>query len=505
MDLADLTPPDMGPDPDDPGVAREPPWSPEAEQSICGALLVDPRALELVGDVIGPEHFFSKSHRVIFSTCQALVVEQCPCDVVTVFLRLKESYEDEDFGGLQYLNALAQSVPSAANARAYAQIVADKALERAAIRACEDAAQLAWNASQPLVTRLDRIAGTLAQLEEQRRGTRGRLPCLTLAELGGMRRGIRWVVKHAIPRGSVGVLFGASGTFKSFVAIDLALHVAHGMPWLGKRADRGAVMYLAAEGQAGIYDRIDAWHRLRGASMKGADVRVIPVAVDVLNDAWRVVERAQAVGMRPDLVVVDTLSQTFSGEENNASEMAAYFRALGRFREMWDCAVVVVHHSGHSATERPRGSSAIRANVDFMFGCFRDEKEMIARLTCQKQKDGDPLQDHEFKLHRVELEPDEDNEATSSLAAWHLSTTDEVAGAHEEEAAAGRSGRDTQFMALVQGGIDEFKLRKAFYDLHGDLDYEAKKKAYFRARKRAMDAGLIEVKDGVVMDTRKAK
>jgi len=486
-------------------VPRQPPWSPEAEQSICGALMVDPRALEMVGDMVGPEHFYGAAHRLIFSACMALSAEQAPMDVITVFLRLKEAHEEDDFGGLQYLNALAQSVPSAANSRAYAQVVADKALERAAIRACEDAAQMAWNGAQPLPLRLDRIAGTLAQLEEQRRGTRGRLPCMTLLELAGARRGIRWVVKHAVPKASVGVLFGASGTFKSFVAIDMALHVAHGLPWLGKRTDRGSVMYIAAEGQAGIYDRIDAWHRQRGVAMKGADVRVIPVAVDVLNDAWRVVERAQAVGMRPDLVVVDTLSQTFSGEENNASEMAAYFRALGRFREMWECAVLVVHHSGHSATERPRGSSAIRANVDFMFGVFRDEKEMIARLTCQKQKDGDPLQDHEFKLHQVALDPDEDNEATSSLVAWHLSNREEADDAHEAEAAAGRSGRDTQFMALVQGGIDEFKLRKAFYEQHGDLDYEAKKKAYFRARRKAMDAGLIDIAEGVVIDLRKRK
>ena len=57
------------------------------------------------------------------------------------------------------------------------------------------------------------------------------------------------------------------------------------------------------------------------------------------------------------MVVVDTLSQTYSGEENSANEMAAYLREIGlRFRQLWQCAVLLIHHSGHQATERPCGS-----------------------------------------------------------------------------------------------------------------------------------------------------
>ena len=75
----------------------------------------------------------------------------------------------------------------------------------------------------------------------------------------------------------------------------------------------------------------------------------------------------QALGVQEALsaqqAAVDTLSQTFSGEENSAAEMSTYLRELGLwFRESWRCAVLVIHHSGHVATDRPRGSSAIRAN-----------------------------------------------------------------------------------------------------------------------------------------------
>src|SRR5574340_354360 len=76
----------------------------------------------------------------------------------------------------------------------------------------------------------------------------------------------------------------------------------------------------------------------------------------------------------------------------------------------WQSAVGVVHHSGHLATERPRGSSALRSNVDWMFGVFRDEKEMLATLVCDKQKDDEQFGDEVFALTRHELGRDADGD-----------------------------------------------------------------------------------------------
>jgi hypothetical protein len=205
--------------------------------------------------------------------------------------------------------------------------------------------------------------------------------------------------------------------------------------------------------------------------------------------------------------VVDTLSQTYSGEENSANEVASYLRQLGTdFRALWRCAVLVIHHSGHSATERPRGSSTMRANVDFMIGVFRDEKEMLATLVWSKQKDGELPADSEFALKSYTLEHDEDGEPVTSLAAWHLSSAEEVKQAVEQEAAAGRGGRQSALMSLVQNGMSEKELRKSFYDdLNNKLDYEAKKKAFYRARDRAVSLGEIELVEGFVIDLRRNK
>jgi hypothetical protein len=224
-----------------------------------------------------------------------------------------------------------------------------------------------------------------------------------------------------------------------------------------------------------------------------------------MANAQQVVEAAKAVEMTPALVVVDTLSQTFDGEENSANEVAAYLRQLGAdFRALWLCTVLVIHHSGHSATERPRGSSTMRANVDFLIGVFRDEKEMLATMVWSKQKDGELPTDSEFSLKSFTLEHDEDGEPVTSLAAWHLSSKEEIQEAVEGEAAAGRGGRQSALMSLVQNGMTEKELRKAFYEeLDSKLDYEAKKKAFYRSRDRAVSLGQIELVEGFVIDLRR--
>jgi hypothetical protein len=103
---------------------------------------------------------------------------------------------------------------------------------------------------------------------------------------------VPWLVKHVVPADSIGVIYGGSGTFKSFIAIDLAMHIAHGMEWLGKKTKKGPVLIIAAEGGAGLWRRIVAWHRHRRLRWDDIDVRVLPMAIDLTTDAARVTEAA---------------------------------------------------------------------------------------------------------------------------------------------------------------------------------------------------------------------
>ena len=320
-------------------------------------------------------------------------------------------------------------------------------------------------------------------------------PILNIAQLEEASAAVSWAVKHIIPADSVGVMFGASGTFKSFLALDFALHSLHGLQWLGRKTRKGAVLFIAAEGGSGIWRRVKAWHQARGLKWQGIEFYVLPMAVMLNKGAAQVVEAAQALGIDPATVIVDTMSQTFEGEENSANEVAGYFRELGnRFRALWRCVVMVVHHSGHLATERPRGSSAIVANVDFMLGVFRDEKELIATLTCEKQKDGDRFDPIQFQLTSQLLGHDEDGDAITSLSAQHINSAQALIEAKASEARAGRGGRDQLLLSCARTGMTEKAWRLEFYkQLPGEMDAHARKVAFYRARDALMKQQLVDL------------
>ncbi|MCP5233882.1 MAG: AAA family ATPase [Zoogloeaceae bacterium] len=316
---------------------------------------------------------------------------------------------------------------------------------------------------------------------------------LTLAELEAASANVSWLVKGIVPADSLGVIFGGSGTFKSFIALDFSLHVAHRMPWLGRKTRGGPVIYIAAEGGTGLARRIKAWHKSRKLDPASAEMRVLPIAVDMLADADAVMASVMALRIVPALVIVDTMSQTFSGEENSAQEVGNYLRTLqGNFRAVWHCAVGVVHHSGHQATERPRGSSAIRANTDWMFGVFRDEQQMLATVECHKQKDGENFEPLTFGLDAVELGFDEDGDPVSSLVAKYLQGDEESARKASESSKEVRGHLGSLFQ-MTSLGMSVQALRMAFYDyLPANKSADDKGRTFRRALKEAQERGLIE-------------
>lgn len=481
---------------------RVPPHSEEAEQSLLGGMLQDAGAVGVVADAVAPADFYRQQHRWIFEAIAALAAAGSPVDIVTVFEQLGP--KAKDCGGLKYLNALAQSVPSAANALRYAEIVAERASLRALISAADEMAAQAFAGSADPGAVLDAAKSAIGSIEMRSKMPRRGVPLLGLDALRETAQAVSWLVKRVVPADSIGMLFGGSGTFKSFIALDAALHVAHGLPWLGRRTQRGKVLYIAAEGGSGLWTRINAWHRSRNLRWEDAHLHVVPAAIDLTADAWRVVEAAQVAGVSPSLVIIDTLSQTYAGEENSANEMAAYLREIGlRFRQLWQCAVMLVHHSGHQATERPRGSSAIRANLDFLFGVSRDEKEMLATVNCIKQKDGELFDDATFSLHQVGIGTDQDGDPVSSLVARHLSSAEEVADAMESERAAGRVGKNQLLLQLLQSGMKESDLRRAFYEDCGVENDAARRQAYHRAKSWAAKNGFMEIAQGIVITLKK--
>jgi len=103
--------------PDDPQVdaLKLPPHSLEAEQSVLGGLLLENDAADRIGDAIADADFYSEAHRIVYQHIVRLISEGKPADVVTVSESLASVQKLDYVGGMAYVGALAQNVPSAAS------------------------------------------------------------------------------------------------------------------------------------------------------------------------------------------------------------------------------------------------------------------------------------------------------------------------------------------------------------------------------------------------------
>ena len=125
--------------------APVPPHSVEAEQAVLGGLMLDAAAWENVADTVTEDDFYRPDHRLIFGAIAVLAGENKPCDVVTVSQHLERAGKLEGSGGLAYLSSVARDTPTAANVRAYAEIVRERSLLRQLIHAGTEIASAVFN------------------------------------------------------------------------------------------------------------------------------------------------------------------------------------------------------------------------------------------------------------------------------------------------------------------------------------------------------------------------
>ena len=218
-----------------------------------------------------------------------------------------------------------------------------------------------------------------------------------------------YMVKGWLDRNCLSMLYGPSNAGKTFVALDIAMHIAAGKSWRGLRVNGGPVLYIAAEGGAGIRNRLAAIKRER-PDMASAPFTLLPIGLDLhgQGDALAVCEIMPDEA--PALVVVDTLARSMgAGDENTAKDAAMFVRNCDLIREATGAHVMVIHHTGKDEDRGARGSSALRAAVDNELH-VTSEWEIISK----KQRDQAPPEPLHFKLRSVTLGMDEDGESVTS-------------------------------------------------------------------------------------------
>jgi hypothetical protein len=220
-----------------------------------------------------------------------------------------------------------------------------------------------------------------------------------------------WIIKGVIPRAELVVLFGESGSGKSFIALDLAACIARGIDWRGRRTRQGRVVYIAAEGSGGFRNRLVAYAQHHQVELAELSIDVIADAPNLLvkDDALDV---ARAIG-QADVVIVDTFAQvTPGGNENAGEDMGRALAHCKGIHRVTGALVILVHHSGKDSSKGARGWSGLRAAADAELEVSRFPTGRMLRTS--KQKDGDDDQAWGFGLEVVSIGMDEDGDAVTS-------------------------------------------------------------------------------------------
>jgi KaiC/GvpD/RAD55 family RecA-like ATPase len=226
---------------------------------------------------------------------------------------------------------------------------------------------------------------------------------------------LHWLVRGVLPAVGLAALFGASGSGKSFLALDLCAAVAAGgAEWFAWRVKSAPVVYVALEGEAGFSQRVKAWQLHHGRDLPGS-LRFVMQALDLRNadDVSEIAEAVTAAGAASGLLVIDTLNRAASGaDENSVVDMGAIIAAAKDLQAKLGGLVLLVHHSGKDATKGLRGHSSLHAALDAAIEVSRTDDRRDWRIA--KAKDGDDGKAHPFKLEVVEIGEHDDGEAITS-------------------------------------------------------------------------------------------
>lgn len=267
-----------------------------------------------------------------------------------------------------------------------------------------------------------------------------------LVPMGTFRHGppLKWLIRDLLPAATMGVIYGAPGSGKSFIAIDLMACVARGERWNGRKVRKGRVVYIAAEGEAGLRKRADAYMRHFGLGDEDvADFLFHPGAINLLSDDWKPFSKVVEAAGGADVVVVDTLAQSMAGgDENTSEDMGKVIRAAQNLHAATGAMVILIHHSGKDTSRGARGWSGLKGAVDVELTVEKDPESKLHTLAVAKQKDGEDGGEFNFRLRPVELDPDDEGPRYSCVVE-HVS---------EEEAAKdkGPGGIKRLVMEVVQ-------------------------------------------------------
>jgi replicative DNA helicase len=420
---------------------RTPPHSLEAEQAVLGGLLLDASAWFNVSDVVQVEDFYRPDHRTIFDAIRALATNQKPTDAVTVAEHLERHGQAADVGGLAYLGTLARDTPTAANVRAYAEIVHERSLLRQLIKTGTEIAASAYSTAgetaRELVDKAEQgvfaIAEAGARAGGGARSVAEMLPAVidqiddahsNPDKMRGLATGFADFdrITGGLRAGDLVIVAGRPSMGKSTLAVNMAEYAAVNPSIRAPVAifsmempsDQIITRMLASIGGVPLGSlrsgRIadEDWARITSATSQLSEAKIFIDETPALTPTdlrarARRLKREHGLG----LVVVDYLQlmQVPGNKENRATEIAEISRGLKVLAKELAVPVIALSQLNRSVEQREhkkpvmsdlRESGAIEQDADMILLIYREEvydknttKKGIAEIELVKHRNGE--------------------------------------------------------------------------------------------------------------------
>ena len=389
---------------------RRMPFSLEAEQSLLGSILIDPVCMDTIALLITADDFYLPEHSGIFRAMQSMYLKSKSIDVVTLIEELTKSGTYDEAGGREYLKLVAETVPTAANAKDYAKIVRDKAILRDLIGAGEDIAEAGYAGDDDAERLVEFAEGRIYRIAEGRENKNFihiRDALLQVYEhlqvlandpeaLRGTPTGFSALDRVIVGMGKADlVLIGARpGMGKTAFAMNIATEAAFKTGKtvcvfnLEMSAEQLANRMLSSEAQIDSY-------KLRSGDLQGEDWNAIAHASSRLSEAEILIDDTPGITVTAmksklrrvknlGLVVVDYLGlvQGERHQDNRVQEVADISRSLKVMAKELEVPIICCAQLSRGPENRPdkrpmlsdlRDSGAIEQDADIVLFLYRDE------------------------------------------------------------------------------------------------------------------------------------
>ena len=408
-----------------------PPHDLDAEQSVLGAMLVNPNAIAAVTELLSSEDFYRDTHRLIYRAILALYDRGQEVDIVTLCAQLDRDGVLERAGGREFVHTLAEFVPAAANAAHYAGIVREQSVLRAFIRVGNEIAEMGYVHPGDIPTLLDQCEQKVFAIQQQRRVAEfehirdvlvRNFEYLDAMEkergVGGIASGFESIdrLTGGFQRANLIVLAARPGMGKTSLALNIAQNIAlHGQAAVAIFSLEMSARELGERLMCSLA-RVSS-HKVRTGALSGDDFAKLVQAAGELEKADIYIDDTAGLNMfelrgkarrlsakQPlSLIVVDYL-QLMSGDsraENRQQEVSNISRALKQLAREVDVPVIAVSQLNRSPESRAdrepqladlRESGAIEQDADMVMFIYEDPSDPsskgVVKLKIAKNRNG---------------------------------------------------------------------------------------------------------------------